>query len=155
MVENNDYDMLDSIYYYEDGEVIFSEGSYGDEMYVVYSGGVELSRLVNNEKKVLTVLGKDSFFGEMALLSDTMRTATATAIGRTALLPFDKKAMVKRIETNPKFALHLIDSLTERLIRTTSRLTELTGMIMNDHDDEQIRRLIERSDLLDITNENE
>lgn len=141
MVGHDAYNMLDSISYYEDGEVIFAEGSRGDEMYVIHSGEVELSRMINNEKKVLTVLAKDSFFGEMALLSDTTRTATATAIGRTALLPFDKEAMIKRIENNPKFALHLITSLSERLMKTTSTLIALISAVRQ-HDDEQIQRML-------------
>ena len=85
--------------------------------------------MAEGEKKVLTILSKDSFFGEMALLSDTPRTATAIALGQTTLLPFDKEAMVKRIENNPKFALHLISALSERLMNTTSRLMELLEMV--------------------------
>ena len=150
MIENGDYDMLDSIYYYEDGEIIFAQGSYGDELYVIYSGRVELSLMTNNEKKVLTILGKDAFFGEIALLSDTTRTATATAIERTALLPFDKVAMIKRIETNPKFALHLITALSERLMRTTSKLTELIAIIAKEHDDKEIQRMLREHTLLDF-----
>ena len=120
-----DDDVLESVYCYEAGEVIFSEGSYGEEMYVIHSGTVEISQIVNGKKETLAVLGKDSFFGEMALLSNTNRTATATALEKTMLLPFDKEAMIKRIETNPRFALHLITSLAERLIRTTSTLAKL------------------------------
>jgi CRP/FNR family cyclic AMP-dependent transcriptional regulator len=141
MVGHDTYDMIDSIAYYEDGEIIFAEGSHGDEMYVIHSGEVELSRTINNEEKVLTVLAKDSFFGEMALLSDTTRTATAIARGRTALLPFDKEAMVKRIENNPKFALHLITSLSERLMKTTSTLITLITAVKL-HDDGQIQRML-------------
>ena len=143
MSEDDTYDMLDSVFYYEDGEVIFAEESFGDKMYVIHSGQVELSRMVDNEKKVLIVLGRDSFFGEMALLSDTKRTATATAIGRTMLLPFDKEAIIERIESNPKFALHLIASLSERLMKTTSTLIALVAAI-KEHDDEQIHRMLSR-----------
>ncbi len=138
MVENENQDMLDSIYYYEAGEVIFAAGSHGDEMYVIHSGRVELSRMINDEKKILAILRKDGFFGEMALLSDTVRTATAISIEKTALLPFDKKALIKRIETNPTFALHLIVSLSERLIKTTSKLNKLTKLITKEHDDGEI-----------------
>ena len=127
MFECDTDDILESIYCYEKGEMIFSEGSYGEEMYVIHSGTVEISQMVNGERKSLAVLGKDSFFGEMALLSSAQRTATATALEKTMLLPFDKEAMIKRIEANPRFALHLITSLSERLIRTTSALTKLIG----------------------------
>ena len=125
MVQHDTHDMLNSISYYEDGEVIFTEGSYGDNMYVIHSGRVEISQMINNKKEVLAIVGKDSFFGEMALLSNTPRTATATAIERTTLLPFDEEAMMKRIESNPVFALHLITSLCDRLMNTTSALMSL------------------------------
>ena len=142
---NNTYDILDSISYYEDGEVIFAEGGYGDEMYIIHSGEVELSQVTsNNERKVLDILGKDSFFGEMALLSNTVRTATATAVGKTALIPFDKESMIKRIESNPRFALHLLASLSDRLMKTTSTLMKLVA-IMEEHGDEQIQRVVNQS----------
>jgi CRP-like cAMP-binding protein len=149
MVENEDQDMLDSIYYYEAGEVIFAVGSHGDEMYVIHSGRVELSRMINNEKKILAILRKDGFFGEMALLSDTERTATAISLEKTALRPFDKQALIKRIETNPKFALHLIALLSERLIRTTAKLTKLTELVIKEHDDKEIQRMLSQEELLD------
>ena len=142
---NNTYDILDSISYYEDGEVIFAEGGYGDEMYVIHSGEVELSQITeSNQRKVLDILGKDSFFGEMALLSNTVRTATATAVGKTALIPFDKEAMIKRIESNPTFALHLLTSLSDRLMKTTSKLMKLVAII-EEHGDEQIQHVVNQS----------
>lgn len=145
MAGNNAYDILDSISYYEDREVIFAEGGYGDEMYIIHSGEVELSQVTSdNERKVLDILGKDSFFGEMALLSNTVRTATATAVGKTALIPFDKEAMIKRIESNPRFALHLLASLSDRLMKTTSTLMKLLAII-EEHGDEQIQSMVNQS----------
>ena len=135
------YDILNSVSYYEDGEVIFAEGSSGDEMYVIHSGQVEISKMINNQKRVLAIRGKDSLFGEMALLCNTPRTATATAMGRATLLPFNEEAMEKRIESNPVFALNLIRSLSDRLMRTTLRMKELVA-VMREYDDERIRSVL-------------
>ncbi len=135
------YDILDSVSYYEDGEIIFTEGSCGNEMYVIHSGQVEISKIINNQKKVLAILGKDSLFGEMALLCNTPRTATATALGKTTLLPFNEEAMIRRIESNPIFALSLIRSLSDRLMRTTSSMKELVT-VMREYDDERIKRIL-------------
>lgn len=124
MVGYNTSDMRDSIVYCDCREVIFAEKNLGDEMYVIHSGKVEISRMTDRGKQILCVLGKGSFFGEMALLSDTPRTATAIAIEPTTLLPFTKEAMIERIENNPTFALSLIIALSERLMNTTSSLME-------------------------------
>ena len=122
MVEHTPYNMSDSIVCCDPEEVIFTETSYGDEMYIIRSGRVEISRMNEYGKQVLNVLEKGDFFGEMALLSDTPRTATATSIGPTTLLLLNKKAVVARIKSNPAFALNLLAGLSKRLTITTSRL---------------------------------
>ncbi len=119
MVEQN---MSDLIACCDRGEVIFTENNYGDEMYIVRSGKVEISRMTEHGKQVLAIIGKGGFFGEMALLNDTPRTATATAVETTTLLTFSKEAVVARIKSNPAFALELLAGLSERLMYTTSRL---------------------------------
>ena len=122
MVEQTPYDMSDFIVCCDPGKVIFTESSYGDEMYIIRSGKVEISRTTEHGKQILAIIEKGGFFGEMALLSDTPRTATATAIEATTLLPLSKKSVVSRIESNPAFAMNLLIGLSERLMSTTSRL---------------------------------
>ena len=122
MVERTPYNISDSIVCYDPEEVIFTESSYGDEMYLIRSGRVEISRMNEYGKQVLNVIEKGDFFGEMALLGDTPRTATATAIEATTLLLLDRKAVVARIKSNPAFALNLLAGLSKRLTTTTSRL---------------------------------
>jgi len=75
---------------YEDGQIIFKEGSYGDWLYVVLSGSVEISKTINAEKFVLTVLEPGEVFGELAYLGAIKRTATAHAIGKTTLGVIDR-----------------------------------------------------------------
>ncbi|HSB35407.1 MAG TPA: cyclic nucleotide-binding domain-containing protein, partial [Thermoanaerobaculia bacterium] len=62
------------------GTVVFSEGDVGTEMYVVQSGTVEVfKRAGRGEEKLLATLEKGDFFGEMSILEDVPRTATARA----------------------------------------------------------------------------
>jgi CRP/FNR family transcriptional regulator, cyclic AMP receptor protein len=61
------------------GEVIFNEGEAGDSGFLVASGAVEISRLSEGEKEVLGTIKQGQMFGEMALISDKPRSATATA----------------------------------------------------------------------------
>ncbi len=58
-------------------EVIFEEGSTGRELFVVLDGKVEIAKLGGAGKTVIVTLGKGEFFGEMAVIDGSSRSATA------------------------------------------------------------------------------
>jgi len=63
------------------GEVVFRQGDYPDRLYVIGEGEVEVIREAPGQPEVvLTRLGKDQFFGEIGILSDSPRTATVRAV---------------------------------------------------------------------------
>jgi CRP-like cAMP-binding protein len=70
---------------YQDGHVIFKEGSSGDWMYVVEDGEVEISKEVEGQRLVIEVLKAGNIFGEMAYIDKEPRSATATAKGETVV----------------------------------------------------------------------
>ena len=74
----------------EAGRDLFKEGDPGDTMYIIQKGRIKITKRVNNVEKILMVLGKGDFFGEMALIRQTPRTATATAIDTCELLTFNR-----------------------------------------------------------------
>ncbi len=76
---------------YKDGWVIIKEGSYGDWIYVVMSGKVEISRTINGKKNVLEVIKPGEIFGELAFLGSIRRTATARAVGETMVGIIDRE----------------------------------------------------------------
>ena len=66
---------------YRKSEVIFEQGSTGSEMYLIHSGRVLLSVQQNETQQIpLVVLNPGDFFGEMALVDDSPRSATASAV---------------------------------------------------------------------------
>ena len=113
------------ILYYEDGEVIFEEGSIGQEFYIIESGKVEISQRIDSGKTLIAVLGNGDFFGEMAALTDAPRSATAKAIGKTTLMPISMEEVFRRMQTNPQFTASLLQTLVNRLRSTTSTLRTL------------------------------
>lgn len=65
---------------YRAGEVVFEEGQLGRAVFILKSGKVELSRKSGNTRRVLGVLTPGQMFGEMALLEQMQRTASATVL---------------------------------------------------------------------------
>jgi CRP/FNR family cyclic AMP-dependent transcriptional regulator len=70
---------------YNDGDIIFEEGSSGDWIYVVESGAVEISKIMHGEKEVLLELGPGEIIGELGFITKMPRTATARAVGDTTV----------------------------------------------------------------------
>jgi len=83
---------------YKDGQIIFREGTYGDWVYVVLSGSVEISKTIGGRKSIITVLEPDEVFGELAYLGAIdKRTATVRAIGETTIGVIDRTFLDQEI----------------------------------------------------------
>ena len=109
---------------YETGSVIFRQGEPGDTMYVIQSGAVEIFRIVDDREEVLSVLQKGDFFGEMSLLRDAPRGATARTLQQTRLLPLTKVSLLERGKRDPEVLFHLIKGLIVRLGKTREALRQ-------------------------------
>jgi CRP-like cAMP-binding protein len=117
----------DHILYYEDGEVIFEEDSVGQEFYIIESGKVEISQRTGGRKTTIAVLEDGDFFGEMASLTDSPRSATATALGRAKLMCLSMQAVLEHMQASPQFTVNLLQTLVNRLRSTTSTLRTLVA----------------------------
>src|SRR5437763_3381204 len=90
------------------GQEIFKEGSNGDGVYVVQEGQVEISSLVGPEvRHVFLRVGPGDFFGEMAVLEDKPRSASAVAVRPTAASFIPRAEMLQLVERSPALALRL------------------------------------------------
>ncbi len=113
-----------SIKFYLAGDEIFAEGSVGDLMYVILEGEVEILKDAHaGSAKVLSTLGKGEFFGEMALIDASPRSASAVAKTEAKLLGMNESVMDAYILTNPEFATKMIRNLAKRL-RGANKLIE-------------------------------
>jgi CRP/FNR family cyclic AMP-dependent transcriptional regulator len=75
---------------FEDGQIIFEEGSHGDWIYVVDQGAVEISKTIDGEKLIIEILKPGDIFGEMAYIAKIPRTADAIASGTTTVGIIDR-----------------------------------------------------------------
>jgi signal transduction histidine kinase len=101
---------------YRAGEVIFLAGAPGDGFYVVQTGRVHLTAVVgDNEPRVLAAVGPGDFFGEMAVLDDAPRSATAVAQSDTTALFLGRDALLQLLDARPRLALDLIREFSRRM----------------------------------------
>jgi CRP-like cAMP-binding protein len=97
------------------GTVLFREGDPGKEMYVLQTGRVAISKKVRDVEKVLAVLGPGEFFGEMAIISNKPRNASATVEEDSRLLVIDPRTFEAMIRGNAEIAVRMIKKLADRL----------------------------------------
>jgi CRP-like cAMP-binding protein len=107
------------------GAVLFRAGDDGHEMYVIQSGRVRISVFSGEMEKVLDELGPGEFFGEMAVLNERPRTATATVLENSQLLVIEQEKLEILLRANSEVAIRLIRRLAKRLERTDHSVTIL------------------------------
>lgn len=93
------------------GEIIFEQGDPGDFMYVVVEGEVE----VILRGKVITKLTPGEILGEMALVDNRPRSASARASAPTKLAPVNRFSFTYYVQNSPFFALDVMEIMAERL----------------------------------------
>ena len=95
---------------------IFKEGDPGDGIYVIRTGQVQISALIEQkERRVLGRLGPGDFFGEMAVLDSEPRSATASTEQPTSLYFIPRESMLALLETSPRLAVRLVREFSQRM----------------------------------------
>jgi len=107
------FENADNVESFPWGSVIFTAGETGNHMYVVLEGEVELRK----GDKVLNVIGPGSLLGEMALVGNHERTATAVARSDCRLVPVNERKFTFLVQETPFFALHVMKILAERIVQ--------------------------------------
>lgn len=107
---------------FEPGSVIISEYEPGDCFYLIQSGCVQLVKCVKGTKKNLDILMPGEFFGEMAILENSPRSATCTALDNVEVLEFSKENFELLITGNPQIAMMLLKLFCKRIYDQKRRL---------------------------------
>lgn len=109
---------------YQDGEIIFKEGSTGDWVYVILSGAVEISKAVGEKKFVIEVLQPDEIFGEIGFLGNIERIATARAIGETTVGVIDRAFLDQEFNKLYSDFRVILKTVVDRFKKMTDRTSE-------------------------------
>jgi pSer/pThr/pTyr-binding forkhead associated (FHA) protein len=109
------------------GDIIFSEGDIGTEMYILQSGSVELFKQIAGETRVLATMDKGDFFGEMSVLEDLPRTASARAKTDVELVKINGAMFDTMLKSNTEIAVRMMRKLSRRLREVTAMLEDALG----------------------------
>jgi len=107
------------------GTTLFRDGERGKEMFVIQSGKVEISKEIRGEKQVLATLDEGEFFGEMAILNNKPRSATAITVDECKMLVIDPKTFEAMIKGNTEIAVRMIKKLSQRLEEADHQIESL------------------------------
>ena len=100
--------------FFRAGDIIFREGDNALDLFVIKSGQVRIQ--IGN--RTVTELPPDTIFGEMALIDDEPRSATAIAATDVELVPVSEKQFLFLVGQTPYFALKVMRVLAQRLRKT-------------------------------------
>lgn len=110
------------------GQPIFREGDSGSEMFIIESGTVEIVRKARGSDAV-ALLEAGDFFGEMAILEDQPRFASAIAKTDARLLRIERAAFADLLRQNVEVAVRIMRKLVARQRRAEQRATELEAEV--------------------------
>jgi CRP-like cAMP-binding protein/tetratricopeptide (TPR) repeat protein len=107
---------------FNDGDVIFNEGGPGDMAFEIVSGNVGISKMGGDGVLHLATLSKGEIFGEMGVLDNGTRSATAKAVGPITVYAITRKDFLAGLQAQPELALSIMSKMAQRLRSTDDRL---------------------------------
>ena len=118
-------------HFFHKGEVIIREGGRDRRLFIIISGEVEVIKgLGSKNERHLRTLGPHSYFGEMSLIDDLVRSASVVAKGDTQILSLDQWNLRKEIEKYPVMAFELLQMLSRRIRTIEKSMINMLGALL-------------------------
>jgi CRP-like cAMP-binding protein len=108
--------------FYHKNQIIFCEGEPGDELYIIKQGTVKISKQNNKTDMTLSILRPGDIFGELAIVSEKYRNATAIAFEETVLLPITRDSLLQLMKKSPDILKRIFEAISNRVWFTYIRL---------------------------------
>lgn len=124
-MDKNEIDFLEMFRYskkydtYSPGDTIFKKGSIGGIMYIILEGEIE----IYVDGSVVGKLFEGQILGEMSLVENEPRSATAIAKTETKIVPIDRETFLIIVKEEPLFALFVIKDLSHKIRILNQRIT--------------------------------
>jgi WD40 repeat protein/CRP-like cAMP-binding protein len=108
------------------GEILFREGDQGDSLYFVLDGQLEIFQAVEqNREVILATLKHGEYFGEISLLDEKPRTASARGLSASHLLALNREDFNALLERHPEISLKLTRAISARMRNTVPYKTRI------------------------------
>jgi CRP/FNR family transcriptional regulator, cyclic AMP receptor protein len=126
----------------KDGEILFQFGDFGESMYIVKSGKVELFiKDTTGQKIVLKIAKENDIFGEISMLDNRPRSATATALSDTELFVLDRDDLLLLFQKKPDAGLNMLAAMSGMLRDADQLLRTRVARNVNEEMDEKLSTL--------------
>jgi CRP-like cAMP-binding protein len=109
---------------------VFAEGESGEELYIIQTGSIKITKIINDSEVILAILKPGDIFGEMAILESKPRSANAIAFDNSTLMVVHKKNFESMSATQPQIVSKLTQLLAERIWFSYK---QLENAAMKDH----------------------
>ena len=110
---------------FSDGETIVSEGIISNNAYIILKGQVSVSKKIEKRIIVIGTLKEGEVFGEMGLISSSVRSTNVSAIGEVTIGVINKNSFQEQLNTLPNDARRILEALVDRLRHTTDQMSRL------------------------------
>lgn len=111
---------------FQKNDILFCEFEPGDTFYLIQSGRVEITKIIDNIEKTIDILNPGEVFGEMSILEGAPRSASAIALDQVKVLEFNRENFEILMMGNPQIALKLLKLFTKRIYDQKRRFMILT-----------------------------
>jgi CRP-like cAMP-binding protein len=112
------------------GTTIFREGDAGEEMFIIQSGQVKITKHTSTGEKTLVILSEGDFFGEMAVIDNEPRSASAMTHTDAKLIVLNQEVFESTMQTNAHIVKKIMRNMSARL-REANR--QIVTLMMKDH----------------------
>lgn len=111
--------------------MVFAEAQPGKDLFVIQKGSIKITKIVNNNEVLLAVLKAGDIFGEMALLENKLRSASAIVHEDAVLMTVNQANFARMVSTQPQIISRLTQLLSERLWTLHRQLanTQITDLL--------------------------
>ncbi len=126
--------------FYKKGTILFKEGEEGDKMFIIHQGKVKVFRIIKGVERVLAVLEKGDFFGEMAIFTEHPRSASIEVIEDSILIELTEDQLLEFIKEEPAIALKMLTIMAKRL-ENSNKLVE--NLLLKDERTQSLSAIIQ------------
>ncbi len=110
---------------YSNGDIIVSEGIVSNNAYIIFEGKVNITKKVDKKSILINTLSKGEVFGEMGLISQSVRSASVVAVGNVTIGVIEREQFEAIVTKLPEDVRAIVKALVDRLRYTSDQLSKI------------------------------